>query len=57
MLEAYQNKKIPEYYSTMYLDGFTPDETYYAFKKSMLNEIEERQTADEIKISSEVKIK
>lgn len=57
MLEAYQKRKIPEYYDAMYLDGFTPTEIMYAFHKSMSKKIEERQTADEIKISSEVKIK
>ena len=29
------NKNTPEYYDTMYLDGYTPQEIYQAHKKRM----------------------
>ena len=38
------NRKIPEYYPYMYLDGFTPQEIMYARKKQMLDA---QLTADE----------
>lgn len=30
------NKRIPEYYPTMYLDGYTPEEILQSKRKSML---------------------
>ncbi len=30
------DKKLPEYYPTMYLDGYTPEEILQAKRKSML---------------------
>jgi hypothetical protein len=41
-------KEIPEYYPTMHLDGFTPEEIMYATKKKMLREASERDLVDEI---------
>lgn len=28
----YYNRNIPEYYKTMYIDAFTPEEILYAFR-------------------------
>ncbi len=53
----FQKKKIPEYYPTMYLDGYTPEEILMAHRRSMQKRLEERETAEEITITSEVKIK
>ena len=53
-------QKIPEYYPTMFMDGFTPEEIWYAKRKQILQEIEERENPDDpenIRITSEVKIK
>ena len=50
-------KEIPEYYPTMHLDGFTPEEIMYATKKKMLREDSERDLVDEIVVNSEVKLK
>ena len=36
-------RKVPEYYDTMYLDGFTPDEIHYAMRRKMKRDIEERE--------------
>lgn len=56
-IEEYYNRKIPEYYPTMYLDGYTPQQILIAVHKSMLNEYQDIQQVDEIKITSEVKVK
>lgn len=57
-------KHVPEYYPTMYKDGFTPTEIMYALRKKIYKDIEnrEKQGSDpddglEIKITSEVKKK
>ena len=38
-------KRIPEYYDTMYMDGYTPYEILYATRKKMFREYQERQAA------------
>ena len=58
---------IPEYYNTMYMDGYTPEQIMYAARKKMLRMYEEREAAKRakaeeneiptVKIVSEVKIK
>ena len=52
---------LPDYYPTMYLDGYTPEEIYMAFKKTMAKKFAERQAqadaVNEINITSEVKVK
>ena len=37
------NRRIPDYYPTMYLDGFTPEQIMYAAKRSMYRQIQERK--------------
>ena len=37
------NRRIPDYYPTMYLDGFTPEEVMYAAKRQMYRQIQERK--------------
>ena len=56
MFEEY-DRKIPDYYPTMYLDGYTPEQVYVSYKK-MLREMysQEEPTAD-INFSYEVKDK
>ena len=60
-LADYYNRNIPEYYDTMYLDGYTPDEIMVAHHRTMRKRLEalrkEREQVDEIKISSMIKIK
>ena len=56
----YYCRKIPEYYPSMYLDGFTPNEILYACRQTMLREAQEREAAQkigEIKITTEMRIK
>ena len=37
------NRRIPDYYPTMYLDGLTPEEVMYAAKRQMYRQIQERK--------------
>lgn len=53
MTLSVNNSQIPEYYPTMYLDGYTPQQILMAKRRQML----QSQTIDEIKVTSEVKIK
>ena len=36
-------RQLPEYYPTMYLDGYTPQEIWIAFHNSMIKEEEEKE--------------
>jgi len=60
-LYEYHTKHIPEYNSTMYLDGFTPYEILFAHRQSMMRRLKETQEVEddftEIKFNSEVKVK
>ena len=59
-LSDYYTRQIPEYYDTMYMDGYTPEQIMTAFRKKLNREREERREATEIpnvKIISEVKIR
>ena len=42
-LSEYYDRRIPDYYPTMYLDGFTPEEIMYAAKRKMYREAQERK--------------
>lgn len=46
-------RKVPEYYDTMYLDGFTPDEIHYAMRRKMKRDIEERE--QQINLEKQIK--
>ena len=37
------NRRIPDYYPTMYLDGFEPWEVMHAAKRQMYRQIQERK--------------
>ena len=37
------NRRIPDYYPTMYLDGFEPWEVMYAAERQMYRQIQERK--------------
>jgi len=53
----YYDGKIPDYYDTMYLDGYTPEQILYSAHRQMIRQYEERNGVGEFKIVSEVKIK
>ena len=52
-------RKVPEYYDTMYMDGYEPWEIMEAVHKRMLRMAKEREAeknrVDEIKITSVIK--
>ena len=61
----YEN--VPEYYNTMYMDGYSPEQILHAAHQTMVREYEARKAAQRaaaeaneipnVKIISEVKIK
>lgn len=56
-IQDYAYRNVPEYYPDMWRDGYTPYEVMYALKRQMYQAHEERTMIDEVKISSEVKLK
>ena len=40
MFEEY-DRKIPDYYPTMYLDGYTPDQILHAVRRGMIQRYQE----------------
>lgn len=55
-------KHVPDYYPSMHIDGYNPEEIYYAIRKKMLKQKEAREEEQEdilpnVKIVSEVKVK
>lgn len=68
-LADYYDRKLPDYYDYMYLDGFTPDEVYRAFQKTQrkkfykfleeryLNQSDNQPEEVEVKITSNMKVK
>ena len=66
-LADYYNRNIPEYYDTMYQDGYTPEQIMTAFRRKMSQEYEAREARKQaeaeqnevwnVKITSEVKVK
>ena len=57
----YHNRRIPDYYDTMYLDGYTPEQILQAAHNTMMKRIREQQEAanevDEVKITTVIKKK
>ena len=51
------NKNIPEYYDTMYLAGYTPQEIYQAHKKRMIDNENAEKESPRTEIVSEIKKK
>ena len=66
-LFEYYDRKIPDYYPTMYLDGYSPEQIIHAAHRKIRQEYEARKTErmaeaeameiPEVKITSEVKIR
>ena len=66
-LYEYYDRKIPDYYPTMYLDGYSPEQIMYAAHRKICQEYEARKAErmaeaeameiPEVKITSEVKIR
>ena len=66
-LFEYYDRKIPDYYPTMYRDGYSPEQIMYAAHRKLRRECEAREAArraeaeaneiPEVKITSKVVIK
>ena len=48
-------KNVPEYYDTMYADGFTPEQILYAKRRQMNEALEDNADDDEITITTELR--
>ena len=42
-LVDYYDRQIPEYYPTMYMDGYTPEQILHAVHRKMVHEYLERE--------------
>ena len=66
-LFEYYDRKIPDYYPSMYLDGYSPEQIMYAARRKLRREYEAREAEriaaaeaneiPEVKIRTEVRIK
>ena len=52
----YPKKKLPDYYPTMYLDGYTPEEIRMALHNKMIKEYAERQAHQELEQEDKKKL-
>ena len=52
----FQNRKLPEYYKTMFLDGFSPAQILVAAHQEMLDRLTEPEET-EVHIVNEVNVK
>ncbi len=63
MMELMGMRAVPDYYPTMYLDGYEPWEILNAVHKTMYKQYQERTEAEaedtfgDIKITSEVRVR
>ena len=66
-VHGYEDSHLPDYYDTMFMDGYTPEQIMHAAHKKMRRMYEEREAAkrakaeeneiSNVKIISEVKIR
>ena len=60
-MNNYFKKELPDYYPTMYLDGYTPTEIWTAHRKTIRKKHEEmlaeRDVVTDINIKSDIKVK
>ena len=59
-MSGYYTRQSPEYYATMYMEGYTPEQIMSALRTKLNREREERREANKIpnvKIISEVKVR
>ena len=48
---------LPEYYDTMYLDGYSPQEIYNSFHETMYKNLQESDDTMEVIITTKEKVK
>ena len=56
MFEEY-DKKIPDYYPTMYMDGYTPEQILHAAKRGMMQRHRERKVEQAVKTQVEAALR
>ena len=56
MLSDYYDK-LPDYYPTMYLDGYTPEQIMYAAKRGMLQRYRERKAEQTVQTAMEAALR
>lgn len=56
MLSDYYDK-LPDYYPTMYLDGYTPEQIMYAAKRGMLDRHQERKAEQTVQTAVEAALR
>ena len=60
-VHGYEDSHLPDYYDTMFMDGYTPEQIMEAHQRTMIKRYMARKAEQErveaIKITSEVKIK
>ena len=44
-MAEYYNRQIPEYYPTMYMDGYEPYQILHALRRKMIRDYEQREEA------------
>ena len=52
MFDEY-DKKIPDYYPTMYMDGYTPEQILHAVRREMIQRHRERKAEQAVKTQVE----
>ena len=53
----YITRKLPHYYPTMFMDGYTPVEIYQSHQRDVMEECQSRQNIPTVKLVSEIKVK
>ena len=56
MFEEY-DRKIPDYYPTMYMDGYTPDQILHAVRRGMIQRHRESKMEQQIKVLMEAALR
>ena len=56
MCEEY-DRKIPDYYPTMYLDGYTPDQILHAVRRGMIQRHRESKLENAVKTQVEAALR
>ena len=56
MFEEY-DRKIPDYYPTMYLDGYTPDQILHAVRRGMIQRHRESKLENAVKTQVEAALR
>ena len=55
-LMDYRYKEIPRYYKTMYQDGFSPEEIWFAAKQDLLERAEQPDDFN-VNVNSKIEVK